>query len=135
MGQPGVKQLVIAQWLLTVPLVVFFLLHVVVVPLHIQDPWPPHARHHALRAAFLGAALAILGLWLVWYPLRERRRSAWWLLAVVGIAAYGGFWASTARRLPTGRARSLGFVRARARAVVDLRSGSPPVASGPCRSA
>jgi hypothetical protein len=87
----------LARWLLGVPLGVFFLLHVLVVPQHLQDlDWPSHARHHALRAAFLGVALAVLGLWLVWRPLRSGTRSAWWLLVVVGCAAYGGFWTSTA---------------------------------------
>jgi hypothetical protein len=86
----------LALTLLTAPLALFFLLHVVIVPMHVGElGWPEHAQHHVLRAAFLGAVLAILGLWLTLGPLRRGRRWALGALCVVGLGTYGGFWIST----------------------------------------
>jgi hypothetical protein len=83
--------------LLSAPLALFLLLHVAIVPMHVGElGWPDHAQHHVLRSAFLGAILAGLGLWLALGPLRQRQPWALRALCAVGLAAYGGFWLSTA---------------------------------------
>lgn len=77
--------------MLTISFGVFFAIHAFAAPTHLSLPdWPAHALNHHLRGSISSAALAVVGIVLVFTALRTR--GGWWTIALILLASAGGFW-------------------------------------------
>jgi len=66
-------------------------------PGHLTDvAWPPHAKAHLIGQIGTIVALAIANLAVLAGPFRSGKRWAWWCLALVGLAVFGGYWIARA---------------------------------------
>jgi len=62
-------------------------------PAHLTNvDWPPHAKAHLIGQIGTTVALAIASLAVLAGPFRSGKRWAWWCLALVGLAVFGGYW-------------------------------------------
>ena len=62
-------------------------------PGHLTEvDWPPHAKTHLIGQISTIAALTALSLAILAGPFRRGKRWAWWCLALVGLAVFGGYW-------------------------------------------
>jgi len=66
-------------------------------PGHLTDvAWPAHAKAHLTSQIGTIDALAIANLVVLAGPFRSGKRWAWWCLALVGLAVFGGYWIARA---------------------------------------
>lgn len=81
----------IAMGLFTFQSVAFGGLEIYGVTEHSENPtWPHHADLHAMTGLFDELALCGFAVVLTWTFLKRGVRLAWWALAVIGTAIYGG---------------------------------------------
>jgi hypothetical protein len=60
----------------------------------LQEPWPPHEMFHLLMGLSGLLATYVLILILVWIPLRNGQRWAWFAIAAAALIVHGGQWVS-----------------------------------------
>jgi hypothetical protein len=76
-------------------------------PGHLTDvEWPPHAKAHLIGQIGTTVALAIASAAILVGPFRSGKRWAWWCLALVGLAVFGGYWVARAMAEPDAPLRS-----------------------------
>ena len=62
----------------------------------LQESWPPHEMFHLLMGLSGLLATYVLILILVWIPLRNGQRWAWFAIAAAALIVHGGQWVSDA---------------------------------------
>ncbi len=81
----------IAMGLFTLQSVAFGALEIYGVTHHATDAsWPHHAALHAITGLFGELALCGFAIILTWTFFKQGLRWAWWVLAVIGFALFGG---------------------------------------------
>lgn len=81
-----------AKILLTIPLAATIIVALTRATVHFELSWPMHAQHHLVHQIVLFIGISILGLLLVFGPLKRKESWAWWALLVTGLSIFGGFW-------------------------------------------
>ncbi len=90
MSGPSLKTK-IAIGLFTFQSVAFAGLEIYGVSHHANDPsWPHHAALHAITGLFDELTLCAFAVLLCWTFLKRGDRWAWWALAAIGFALFGG---------------------------------------------
>jgi hypothetical protein len=76
-------------------------------PRHLTDVgWPPHAKAHLIGQIGTTVALAIASTGILVGPFRGGKRWAWWCMALIGLAVFGGYWVARVMAEPDAPLRS-----------------------------